>query len=357
MDSMQAAGIIFVWILISSLIFCSHTVGSRIGLNYGRVADNLPPPDEVAKLVQSLKVDHVRIFDANAAVLTAFANTGIRLTICVPNDQIALIGSDHAAGEAWIQANVLQYLPSTSITTIAVGNEVLTSGSDNAVIASLVPAMQNIHTALVTAGLDRFIKVSTSHSLDVLGSRFPPSAASFSSQWSQSIMQPMLDFLSTTGSFYMLNMYPYLVYQEERSKGVPLDYALIRPSGFFKLDTLNGIRYVSMFDEIVDAVVSAMADLGHGELPIVVSETGWPTVGDESEVGASIENAVTYNTNLVSRINQNPPVGTQLKPGMPLQAFIFALFNEDQKPGPASERNWGLFYPNMAPVYGIDLTA
>ncbi|KAJ7548179.1 hypothetical protein O6H91_07G001200 [Diphasiastrum complanatum] len=217
--------------------------------------------------------------------------------------------------------------------------------------------MQNIHTALVTAGLDRFIKVSTSHSLDVLGSRFPPSAASFSSQWSQSIMQPMLDFLSTTGSFYMLNMYPYLVYQEERSKGVPLDYALIRPSGFFKLDTLNGIRYVSMFDEIVDAVVSAMADLGHGELPIVVSETGWPTVGDESEVGASIENAVTYNTNLVSRINQNPPVGTQLKPGMPLQAFIFALFNEDQKPGPASERNWGLFYPNMAPVYGIDLTA
>uniref|UniRef100_A0A0A9DYN9 Glucan endo-1,3-beta-D-glucosidase n=1 Tax=Arundo donax TaxID=35708 RepID=A0A0A9DYN9_ARUDO len=45
--------------------------------------------------------------------------------------------------------------------------------------------------------------------------------------------------------------------------------------------------------------------------------------------------------------------GTPLKPDVPVDVYVFALFNEDMKPGPTSERNYGLFYPNGSPVYAI----
>ncbi|KAL5708897.1 hypothetical protein ACHQM5_019644 [Ranunculus cassubicifolius] len=44
-----------------------------------------------------------------------------------------------------------------------------------------------------------------------------------------------------------------------------------------------------------------------------------------------------------------------MKPDVPIDVFVFALFNEDLKPGPASERNYCLFYPNGQSVYDIGL--
>lgn len=43
-------------------------------------------------------------------------------------------------------------------------------------------------------------------------------------------------------------------------------------------------------------------------------------------------------------------------PNESLNVFLFALFNENQKPGPTSEKNYGLFYPNEQKVYNIPLT-
>lgn len=43
-------------------------------------------------------------------------------------------------------------------------------------------------------------------------------------------------------------------------------------------------------------------------------------------------------------------------PNESLNVFLFALFNENQKPGPTSEKNYGLFYPNEQKVYDIPLT-
>jgi hypothetical protein len=34
--------------------------------------------------------------------------------------------------------------------------------------------------------------------------------------------------------------------------------------------------------------------------------------------------------------------------------YPFALFNENQKPGPTSERNYGVFYPNQQKVYDVE---
>jgi hypothetical protein len=47
--------------------------------------------------------------------------------------------------------------------------------------------------------------------------------------------------------------------------------------------------------------------------------------------------------------------GTPLRPKLRLEVYLFALFNEDMKPGPTSERNYGLYQPDMSMVYNVGL--
>uniref|UniRef100_A0A5B7BTF5 Putative glucan endo-1,3-beta-glucosidase 14-like isoform X2 n=1 Tax=Davidia involucrata TaxID=16924 RepID=A0A5B7BTF5_DAVIN len=95
--------------------------------------------------------------------------------------------------------------------------------------------------------------------------------------------------------------------------------------------------------------------MGFGGLEVRVSETGWPSKGDPNEVGATIENAATYNRNLLRR--QLGKQGTPLRPNMRLEVYLFALFNEDLKPGPTSERNYGLYQPDGTMAYNVGLSA
>lgn len=96
-----------------------------IGINYGRVADNLPRPKEVAKLVSSLGVKHIKIFDYDREVLKAFENTDIHVTICVPNDQIIGLAKSEQAARTWVHNNVEKRVrQKIKIKFIAVGNEV-----------------------------------------------------------------------------------------------------------------------------------------------------------------------------------------------------------------------------------------
>lgn len=103
----------------------------------------------------------------------------------------------------------------------------------------------------------------------------------------------------------------------------------------------------------VDAVIFAMARMGYRGIEVRVSETGWPSKGDADEFGATIKNAEIYNKNLMSRQLGNQ--GTPLRPEGRLEVFVFALFNEDMKPGPTSERNYGLFQPDGTMAYNVGL--
>lgn len=323
---------------------------SCLGINYGQVADNLPPPDHVLALLTSIKISKARIYDTNPQILSTFANSGIEFIVTVPNDMVADL-TDPQQALQWVMTHVQPYFPATKIAGIAVGNEVYTT-DDHVLMANLVPAMISIHGALVQLGLDRYILVSTANSLAVLRSSYPPSAGSFQPELASFIV-PFLQFLAATGSPFWINAYPYFAYKEDPSR-IPLGYALLNPNPGVP-DPYTRLNYDNMLYAQVDAVIFAMAKMGFGGIEVKVSETGWPSKGDPEEVGATVENAEAYNKNLLLRQLRNE--GTPLRPNQGLDVYLFALFNEDLKPGPTSERNYGLYQPDGSMAYNVGLVS
>ncbi|KAJ1387881.1 X8 domain [Sesbania bispinosa] len=323
--------------------------GGFVGICYGRNADDLPTPDKVAQLVQLQKIKYVRIYDSNIQVLKAFANTGVELMIGIPNLDLLPFSQFQSNADTWLRNSILPYYPATKITYITVGAEV-TESPEN-VSALVVPAMNNVLTALKKAGLHKKIKVSSTHSLGVLSRSFPPSAGAFSSRHAH-FLKPLLEFLAENQSPFMIDIYPYYAYRDSPNK-VSLDYALFESSSEV-IDPNTGLLYTNMFDAQIDAIYSALMALNFRTIKVMVTETGWPSKGSPKEKAATPENAQTYNTNLIRHtINDT---GTPAMPGEEIDVYLFSLFNENRKPGLESERNWGLFYPDQTSVYNLDFT-
>lgn len=97
-----------------------------------------------------------------------------------------------------------------------------------------------------------------------------------------------------------------------------------------------------------------MNAIGFKDVDILVAETGWPYSGDSNEVGPSVENAKAYNGNLIAHLRSL--VGTPLMPGKSVDTYIFALYDENLKPGPGSERAFGLFRPDLTMAYDAGLS-
>lgn len=287
----------------------------------------------------------MRLFDANPEILRAFAHTGIQISITVPNDQIPHL-TNLTFAQQWLNTNVQPFVPDTDLIRILVGNEVL-STANKLLISNLVPAMQTLHTALVGAALDRRIKISTPNSLGILSNSSPPSNGRFRQGYDTHVIKPMLSFLKATNSPFMVNPYPFF-----GSSAGTLDYALFRPNSG-ELDGNTSIRYTNMLDAQLDAVYWALKILGFEDLEIVIAETGWPTLGEAQQVGVDANSAKEYNKNLIHHVSSG--VGTPLMPNRTFDTYIFSLFDENLKPGPICERNFGLFRPNMTPVYDIGL--
>jgi len=323
-------------------LYASNT---KIGVNYGTMADELPPPSTVATFLKSkTTIDRIKIFDANHDILRAFAGTAISVTVTVENAHIPSLATIPGA-QAWLSKNILPFLPKTVVTRISVGNEVLES-NNKTLIANILPAMESLHKALSLAN-HTTVQVSTPHSLKILDPLEPPSAASFRRGHDKAIFAPMLDFHRRTKSPFMVNPYPFFGITSTDLDTV--NYALFKPNNGVR-DKVTSMKYTNMFDAQMDAVFSAMKKLGYEDVELVVAETGWPSVGEQHEGGVSFENAETYNGNLIKHINSGK--GTPLMPGRTFETFIFSLFNENLKPT-VSERNYGLFYPDLTPVYNV----
>ncbi|GMP48188.1 hypothetical protein CsSME_00015629 [Camellia sinensis var. sinensis] len=342
--------LIFLFMCLSLHSFRLARAQSFIGVNYGEVADNLPPPTETVKLLQSTTIQKVRLYGADPAIIKALANTNIGIVIGAGNGDIPALASDPNLAGQWVSTNVLAYYPGSKIIVVTVGNEVMTS-KDQGLISQILPAMQNLQNALNAASLGGKIKVSTVHSMAVLTQSDPPSSGAFNPSFGDT-MRAMLAFMRATGSPFMINPYPFFAYTSD-TRAETLAFCLFQPNAG-RVDSGTGIKYMNMFDAQVDAIRSALNAMGFKDIEIVVAETGWPYKGDPNEVGPSIDNAKAYNGNLINHLRSM--VGTPLMPGKSVDTYIFAIYNEDLKPGPGSERSFGLFNPDLSLTYDAGLS-
>ncbi|KAM0833378.1 hypothetical protein ACQ4PT_000260 [Festuca glaucescens] len=307
-----------------------------IGVCNGMNGDNLPSRTDVVQFYQSKGIGAMRIYAPDPETLRALDGTGIDLIMDVGNEHLAALASGPDAASAWVRDNVLPY-PGVHIKYIAAGNEVPDARSDT---GSIIPAMQNLRDALSAAGRPD-IKVSTAVKMSVLASSSPPSDGAFKDAY----MADVCRLLANTGAPLLANVYPYFAYRDNPSD-IPLSYATFQP-GTTTVGDNNGLTYTNLFDAMVDALYTAMDKAGSPAVPIVISESGWPSDGG---VGASIGNAQAYNQNLINHVGN----GTPKKPG-PLETYIFAMFNENLKEGDETEKHFGLFNgPDKSPAYPIN---
>ncbi|KAF9613473.1 hypothetical protein IFM89_008320 [Coptis chinensis] len=321
------------------------------GVNYGRIADNLPPPESVVTLLKAAKIRNIRIYDADQSVLKAFKNSGIEIVVGIGNEFLKDMSVFEDRAIDWIKQNVQPYLLETHIRGIAVGNEVLGSEGNIENSEALLGAVKNVYSAVNRLGLTNLIQISSPHSEGVFANSFPPSSCIIKESL-MPYMKPLLEFFSQINSPFFINAYPFLAYKSD-SEHIDLNYALFQKNpGIY--DAKTNLHYDNMFDAQVDAAYAALEAAGYGKMEVIVSETGWASRGDQNEAGADMKNARTYNGNLKKRLAKKK--GTPLRPKIPVKAYVFALFNENLKPGPTSERNFGLFKPDGSISYDIGFT-
>ncbi|KAM0905843.1 hypothetical protein ACQ4PT_017134 [Festuca glaucescens] len=311
-------------------------MGGVHGVCYGMVGDNLPSRGDVVRLCKSRNILAMRIYNPDQEALAALRGSGIAVTLDVGGvDEVRRLAADASYAASWVRSNVQAYYPDVIIRYVVVGNEI--PAADARPI--LLPAIRNVNDALSAAGLGSSIKASTAVQFDVFTNSFPPSSGVFA----QAYMGDVARLLASTGAPLLVNVYPYFAYRDN-PRDIQLNYATFQPGATVR-DDGNGLVYTNLFDAMVDVVYAALEKAGAPGVRVVVSESGWPSAGG---FAATVENARRYNQGLIDNVRD----GTPRRPGQ-IETYLFAMFNENSKPGDATERNFGLFYPNMQPVYPV----
>lgn len=153
----------------------------------------------------------------------------------------------------------------------------------------------------------------------------------------------------------MINIHPYRLYRVDSE--IPVGYALFQEGDFnFRDDLTTGVRYTNLFDTMVDAVLSAMAVAGHENIPVIVTETGWPSApGPDAgeEVDAHQVYAEMFLRGLIKHLKSG--YGTPLKKDGVSEVYIFELFDGIiNHTSSGLVRQWGILYPNMTSKFKID---
>uniref|UniRef100_A0A0E0D833 glucan endo-1,3-beta-D-glucosidase n=2 Tax=Oryza meridionalis TaxID=40149 RepID=A0A0E0D833_9ORYZ len=323
-----------------------------LGMNWGTQASHPLPPKIVAQLLQDNGIKKVKLFDADQDTLSALAGTGIEVMVAIPNVMLDSI-TDYDTAKEWVRRNVSRYNFDGGVTIkyVAVGNEPFLAAYNGTFDKVTLPALMNIQNALNDAGLGDSIKATVPLNADVYDSpadQQVPSAGRFRADIAD-LMTQMVQFLANNSAPFTVNIYPFIsLYLND---DFPVDFAFFDGGATPVVD--NGISYTNVFDANFDTLVAALKGVGHGDMPIVVGEVGWPTDGDKH---ATATYAQRFYNGLLKRLAAN--AGTPARPGQYIEVYLFGLLDEDAKsvaPGDF-ERHWGILRFDGQPKYPVDLT-
>ncbi|WJX44979.1 hypothetical protein P8452_31900 [Trifolium repens] len=324
--------LLFIGVLVSSIAL-QFTGAQSVGVCYGGNGNNLPTKQAVVDLYKSKGIGKIRLYNPEEGVLQALRGSTIEVILGVPNDALNSLTNAQAATD-WVNKYVKAY-SNVKIKYISVGNEVHPGSAE---ANSILSALQNIQKAISAANLQGQIKVSTAIDTTLIGKSYPPSDGVFSDSASGYI-RPIVNFLVSNGSPLLANVYPYFSYVNNQ-QSIGLDYALFTKQG------KNEVGYQNLFDALLDSIYAALEKVGGSNVKIVVSESGWPSEGGTA---ASVGNAQTYYGNLINHVKG----GTPKRPNGPIETYLFAMFDENQKTGDEIERHFGLFRPDKSQKYQI----
>ncbi|CAN4119064.1 unnamed protein product [Withania somnifera] len=356
--------LLFSLFILTGLLPSTAIPTTTIGFTYSAFSDNSPPPEHVVSTLQSLHIAAVRLLDPTPTLIRAFSYSNISLLLTVPNYLVSSFASNRSAATLWIYNNVLPFHPRAHISLISVGSDVITFSGDGGELSdpttAILPAMRNLHHALIDLGI-RTVSVSTTFSfINVITTAFPPSSAEFQEPVNSLVIKPVLEFLEETNSSLLMNVYPYNVYKLHGE--IPISFALFQEGPFnFRDDVVTGVRYHNLFDMMVDSVIAAMAVSGYENVPLILTETGWPSNDEHMNLQESEMYAEKYLQGLISHLKSG--LGTPLRKEGATEAYIYQLFDDENESsskknnlssdGEIGERYWGVMYRNLTMKYNI----
>ncbi|KAJ6296485.1 hypothetical protein OIU78_024353 [Salix suchowensis] len=268
----------------------------------------------------------------------------------IPNDLLASLAGSMKAAEKWVSKNVSAHVTNNNVNIryVAVGNEPFLQTYNGSFLRTTFPALQNVQSALIKAGLGNLIKVTVPLNADVYESSSGlPSGGDFRADI-HDLMLTIVKFLNDAGAPFTVNIYPFISLYIDSN--FPVEYAFFDGNANPVND--GGTSYYNMFDANYDTLVYALQKNGFGNLPIIVGEIGWPTDGDRN---ANVEYARRFNQGFMSHIASGK--GTPMRPNAGINAYLFSLIDEDAKsidPG-NFERHWGIFTFDGIPKYSLNL--
>ncbi|EFJ07773.1 hypothetical protein SELMODRAFT_236210 [Selaginella moellendorffii] len=322
-----------------------------IGVNWGTFESVKLDPRAVVEMLEANGIGRVKLFDADPAVVGAFRNSKIELTVALPNEMLRLVGSLPAAARNWVRRNVTRYIrENVNIKYVAIGNEPFLKSYNGSYQSYTYPALINIQNAL--RGGDegtRAVKATIPMNADVLAETVPmiPSGGAFRTDVAAE-MSRIAAALADHASPFTINIYPFLSLAQDPF--FPKEFAFLDGAA---PPLVDGDRsYSNAFAAAYDTLAAALARIGFPDMAIVVGEIGWPTEGHPD---ATATNAQRFNQRLVDHILDG--AGTPMRAG-PMEIFLFALLDEDQKPIAAGnfERHWGILASDGAAKYTLNLT-
>ena len=314
----------------------SVSFATTIGMNFSNTFQKAPiSVSTAAKAIADTGAGVVKMYNYTQTDFIEDAKSNsLQVIIGVPNDKLANLSANSSTALAAIVNVVKTY--SDTIIMICVGNEPLAPWQKGDYNRTLVPAIQNLQTALIAANVATPLTVPFNYA--IMSASYPPSAGALDSNLT-TIIKDVCKVIKSSGAVFMINIYPFLDITAHPDD-IQLPYCLFTSNSVVVQDGSYG--YKCIFDASYDALSIALTALGYGDLQIVVGECGWPSDPNDEYPNTDSPNPKTFNTNLITHCQSGN--GTPRHPNIKINCFIFEMYDEDLKdtsPGDF-EIYWGI---------------